>query len=124
MNQEVTPNSSIPALFEKLGVKEITPSDNFSIEYAEGFLTATINRDGGSVEVIRKHVEGGFTEITAYDPNIMDKELRDNVIFKLQKDGFSQSEIARRIGFTQATVSNVLRRLKAEQKESRSSGTG
>ena len=103
----------IPALFDQLGVAEkVTKNDKFSIEYAEGFLTATINRDGGNVEVIRKRLKGGFTEITSYDPNAMDREARNDVIAKLRKQGFSQSEIARRIGFTQATVSNVLRKLK------------
>ena len=103
----------IPALFDQLGLDKVTHTDKFSIEYAEGFLTATINRDGGNVEVVRKRLGGGFTEVTSYDPNTMDKQARNEVIAKLRTDGFSQSEIARRIGFTQATVSNVLRKLKA-----------
>jgi DNA-binding NarL/FixJ family response regulator len=112
---EIIPTSKskhpIPALFEQLGVEKVTRHDKFSIEYAEGFLTATINREGGSVEVIRKRLKGGFTEVTSFDPSTMDRNARGEVIAKLRKDGFSQSEIARRIGFTQATVSNVLRKL-------------
>ena len=45
-----------------------------------------------------------------YDPKKMEKKARDAVVIKLKADGFSQSEIARRIGVTQATVSNVLRK--------------
>jgi DNA-binding NarL/FixJ family response regulator len=108
------PKHPIPEMFTYLGVDKITPKDKFSIDYAEGFLTATINRNSGSVEVIRRHITGGFTEATSFDPSTMDKSARDEVIIKLRNDGFSQSEIARRIGFTQATVSNVLRRTKRE----------
>lgn len=55
--------------------------------------------------------------ISSLDPNTMDKQARNEVIAKLRKDGFSQSEIARRIGFTQATVSNVLRKLKEQDQD-------
>jgi DNA-binding NarL/FixJ family response regulator len=110
MPNDIASKHPIPAMFAHMGVEKITPKDKFSIEYAEGFLTATINRHNGSVEVIRRHMNGGFTEATSYDPKKMDKIARDEVIFKLRNDGFSQSEIARRIGFTQATVSNVLRK--------------
>jgi|SRR5471030_78321 len=108
------PPSAIQALFINLGIKTVKRHDRFSIEYAEGFLIVTINRGDGSgiVEVIRKRLDGGFIEATAFDPSMMEKHERDNVIMRLRKDGFSQSEIARRIGFTQATVSNVLRKMK------------
>ena len=113
MTNEITPSKHpIPALFAKLGIENVKPSDKFGIDYAEGFLTATINREGGRVEVVRKHLNGGFTEITSYDPNSMDKDQRNKVIAKLSGDGFSQSEIARRIGVTQSTISNVLRKPK------------
>ena len=88
----------IPEMFTYMGVEKITPKDKFTIEYAEGFLTATINRHNGSVEVIRRHMKGGFTEATSFDPKKMGKIARDDVIIRLRNDGFSQSEITRRIG--------------------------
>ena len=105
-------NAAIPAFFEFMGIKDVTPKDSFSVDYAAGFITATVNRKEGSIEVARKHFKGGFTEASLYDPNLMDKKSRDAVINKMRADGFTQSEIARRIGFTQATVSNVLRKPK------------
>lgn len=108
--------SPIQTLFMSLGVQKVKRYDKFSIEYAEGFLTVTINRGNGSgtVEVIRKRLDGGFIEMTAFDPSTMDRAERDTLIKKLKQDGFSQSEIARRIGFTQATVSNALRKISRE----------
>jgi DNA-binding NarL/FixJ family response regulator len=103
---------AIPAVFDFLGVSNVTPNDKFSIEYAAGFVTATVNRKDGGTEVVRKHIKGGFTEATSYDPALMDRQKRNEVIHQLRDDGFTQSQIARRIGFTQATVSNVLRKPK------------
>ena len=113
MKHDLIPAQSakaIPAVFEFLGVGKVSTKDRFSIEYAAGFVTATIDRRGGSTEVVRKHIKGGFTEVTSYDPELMDRKQRDEVIHQLRDDGFTQSQIARRIGFTQATVSNVLRK--------------
>lgn len=115
MKRELVPvqsSKAIPAVFEFLGVGRVSTKDIFSIEYAAGFVTATINRKDGSTEVVRKHIKGGFTEVTSYDPALMNRKQRDEVIHQLRDDGFTQSQIARRIGFTQATVSNVLRKPK------------
>ena len=68
MANDIAKKHSIPEIFTYMGVEKITPNDKFNIEYAEGFLTATINRHNGSVEVIRRHMNGGFTEATSYDP--------------------------------------------------------
>ena len=103
----------IPALFEKLGVESISTNDQFSIEYASGFLTATVKRPDGSVHVVRRSVgHNGFSQVSNFDPNKMSRDDRDHLIRTLSQDGLSQSEIARRIGFSQATVSNVLRKPK------------
>lgn len=100
-------------LFNTLGIECISKKDQFSIEYASGFLTATVKRPDGSVQIVRRSVgNDGFSQVTNFDPNKMSRDDRDNVIQSLSKDGLSQSEIARRIGFSQATVSNVLRKPK------------
>ena len=115
MNRDLVPSpnaKAIPALFEFLGISNVTPNDRFSIEYAAKFVTATVDRKDGGTEVVRKHIKGGFTQVSSYDPTQMDREQRDEVIHQLRSDGFTQSQIARRIGFTQATVSNVLRKPK------------
>lgn len=107
------PKAHIPALFEKLGIESISTNDQFSIEYASGFLTATVKRPDGSVHVVRRSVgHNGFSQVSNFDPNKMSRDDRDHLIRTLSQDGLSQSEIARRIGFSQATVSNVLRKPK------------
>lgn len=105
------PQLPIPTLFHNLGIEHISKNDQFSIEYASGFLTATVKRPDGSVQVARRSIgNSGFSQVTNFDPNKMSRDDRDHLIQTLSKDGFSQSEIARRIGFSQATVSNVLRK--------------
>ncbi|MDD3760452.1 MAG: helix-turn-helix domain-containing protein [Acidithiobacillus sp.] len=108
------PAAPIPALFDSLGIKQVSRKDQFSIEYASGFLTATVKHHDGSVHVVRRSIgNNGFSEVTTFDPNKMSRDDRDKLISRLSKDGFSQSEIARRIGFSQATVSNALRKQKS-----------
>ena len=105
------PKAALPALFENLGIGHVSRKDQFSIEYTSGFLTATVKRSDGSVQVVRRSVgNDGFSQVTNFDPNKMSRGDRDQLIHRLSQDGLSQSEIARRIGFSQATVSNVLRK--------------
>lgn len=108
------PTAPIPALFENLGFEHVSRNDQFAVEYAAGFLTATVKRPDGSVQVVRRSVgNNGFTEVSNFDPTKMDRDDRNSLIQRLSQDGLSQSEIARRIGFSQATVSNVLRKPKS-----------
>ena len=111
---DVKKQQSIPLLFAAMGIAKVTRKDAFTLEYAQDFLTATVTRENGAVEVVRKQLGGGFYEMSAYDPSRMDKKTRNKVIVALTEGGQTQSQIARRIGFTQATVSNVLRRHKKD----------
>lgn len=107
------PRGSIPALFDSLGVAPVSRRDQFAIEYSSGFLTATVKRQDGSVQVVRRSVgNDGFSQVSNFDPNKMSRDERNQVIQQLREDGLSQSNIAKRVGFSQATVSNVLRRKK------------
>jgi uncharacterized protein YerC len=101
----------IPTLFEALGVEPVTKDDAFSIEYDQGLLTATINRVAGPVEVVRRSVgHDGFHETTVFDPRAMTQQQRNDVISRLSHARMTQSEISRRTGVPQPTVSNVLRK--------------
>lgn len=103
--------ATIPALFDSFGIERVTTRDKFTIEYSDEFLTATVKRDSGKVETVRKHVKNqGFSEMTTFDPDRMTPAQRDTVICRLSGDGLTQNEIARRTGFSQSTVSNVLRK--------------
>ena len=108
-NDLIRSGKHVPALFESLGIESVSTKDTFSLEYAAGLLTATIRRQGGGVEVVRRSVKGGFSEITRFDPDGMSKQERNNLIHTLSAGRMTQSEIARRVGVSQATVNNVLR---------------
>ena len=113
MGNELTTKqkSSIPALFDSVGIENISTKDEFTIKYADEFLTMTVKRDDGKVETVRKHVKNpGFSEMTTFDPDRMTHAQRDTVIRRLSDDGLKQNEVAQLTGFSQSTVSNVLRK--------------
>ncbi len=101
----------IPALFEHMGIEKVTPKDKFTLEYSSNFLSATIKRASGKVEVVRMHTkQAGFSEMSVFEPTEMTKAQRDEIVHKLKSDGLSQSKIAQRLGISQANVSNILRK--------------
>ncbi len=109
-----SPKSPITSLFDDLGIGPVKRTDSFVIQYAEDIITVTKKSPDGSVQMVRKTLGNkGFTELVKFDPNELSKDQRNHIIERLSKDGLSQSEIARRIGFSQPTVSNVLRRKNA-----------
>ncbi len=114
MAKDLTPskNPLVSTLFSNVfGVESPTPQDKFSIDYASGLMTATVNRTNGIVEVVRRSVgHDCFTETTTFDASALTKNERNEIIYSLSDDRMSQSEIARRTGVSQATVSNVLRK--------------
>jgi hypothetical protein len=102
-------------IFDVLGVEPITRQDTFSIEYAPGLLTATINRANGPIEVVRRSIgHDGFAESTFFDPGALTREQRNDIICTFSDAHMTQSEIARRTGIHQTTVSNVLRKRRKE----------
>jgi hypothetical protein len=102
---------SVPDALSAFGISgRITTKDSFSVEYSNGLLVATVKKRSGSVQTIRRSVDGSFQETTLFDPDGVSKDDRNRLIKRLAKDRMTQSEIARRTGVSQATVSNVLRK--------------
>ncbi|USU07224.1 helix-turn-helix domain-containing protein (plasmid) [Sphingomonadaceae bacterium OTU29MARTA1] len=102
---------SVPDALGAFGINgRVSTKDSFSVEYSNGLLVATVKKKSGSVQTIRRSVDGSFEETMLFDPDGVSKEDRNRLIKRLAKDRMTQSEIARRTGVSQATVSNVLRK--------------
>ena len=102
---------SVPEALASLGIHgRITPSDAFSVEYSDGLLVATVRKKSGTIQTSRHSVDGSFQETSSFDPDGVSKEQRNRLIKRLADGRMTHSEIARRTGVSQATVSNVLRK--------------
>lgn len=102
---------SIPDALSSIGIRgRVSTKDSFSVEYSDGLLVATVRKRDGVVQTARRSVDGSFQETTTFDPDSVSKEQRNGLIKRLADGRMTQSEIARRTGVSQATVSNVLRK--------------
>jgi DNA-binding NarL/FixJ family response regulator len=102
---------SVPDVLGSIGITgRVSTKDAFSIEYSDGLLVATVRKKNGIVQTSRRSVDGSFQESTSFDPESISKEARNALIKRLAAGRMTQSEIARRTGVSQATVSNVLRK--------------
>ncbi|MDF8335500.1 ArsR/SmtB family transcription factor [Novosphingobium cyanobacteriorum] len=103
--------SSVPEALNSIGITgPVSTKDTFSIEYSDGLLVATVRKSNGVVQTSRRSVDGSFHESTLFDPESVSKDTRNALIKRLAAGRMTQSEIARRTGVSQATVSNVLRK--------------
>ena len=103
--------SSVPDALNSIGITgRVSTKDTFSIEYSECLLVTTVRKRNGVVQTSRRSVDGSFQESTSFDPESVSKEERNALIKRLAAGRMTQSEIARRTGVSQATVSNVLRK--------------
>ena len=99
----------VPALFEHLGIKQIKPSDRFWLTYRDGIFEARVKRKSGQTESVIKYVKGnGFSQMTAFDPDLMTKDDRNNLIRILYKNGERQTSLERKFGLSQAMISRIV----------------
>jgi hypothetical protein len=111
MGKEIVPVSTNPgpALFEQLGISRVKKSDQFTISYRDGFLEANVKRKSGKTETAVKHVRGdGFTQLTTFDPEGMDKNERNDLIKNKYAKGHTQSDLAKLFGLSQAMISRIV----------------
>ncbi len=103
-----TSNIPVPHIFSALGIEKISIEDEFIIKYKDGILEASVIRNFGTVESVKKHIKGGFNETVTFEPQKMDKEDRNNLIKKLHASGDTQKEIERKFGITQGMISRIV----------------
>lgn len=86
----------------------ILPTDKVTISYSHGFYEACIQKENGSTIIKKGYTKLGFEEMTAYDPNSLNKSDMINLVKTLYRSGTSQTEIAKKLGISQSTVSNYV----------------
>lgn len=86
----------------------ILPTDRVNISYSNGFYEANIQKEDGNVITKKGYTKLGFAEMTIYDPNLLDKSDIIDLVKNLYKGGISQTEIAKKLGISQSTVSNYI----------------
>lgn len=100
--------SAIPAVFDLFDMEKVSKKDEFFIKYKDGILEATVKREFGKVESVRRHIKGGFNEAVVFEPEKMDKNERNKLIRKLHANGDTQKELERKFGITQGMVSRIV----------------
>jgi hypothetical protein len=100
----------VPAVFEHLGLKNIKPSDELTLVFRNGLLEASVKHKSGLTETATKHIgSGGFHEMTSFDPHLMSKNERDDLIRSKHAKGERQSALAKTFGLSQAMISKIVR---------------
>lgn len=100
----------VPAALYFLGIEGVTPNDSFTLSYQDGMLEANVKRKNGKTEHVVKHVkDGGFSQITTFEPEKMTKDERNKVIRSRYEKGESQSDIAKKFGLSQARISSIVK---------------
>lgn len=111
LTSQLSPSTSpVNDFFKVLGIEKITREDGFCIQYKDGILEASVTRNGGTVESVKKHIKSGsgFSEMVVFEPNKMDKKDRDELIKKLHDKGDTQKELERKFGITQGMISRIV----------------
>ena len=86
------------------------PEDKMKIEYANGFLEATIKKPNGITTTHRYYSEDGFNKMKYFNSDTVDKETKKKLAITFhKKSGMSQTEIAAKLGIAQSTVSNYIK---------------
>lgn len=100
----------LPATFERLGLRNVKPSDELTLVLRNGILEASVKRKSGLTQTATMHVgSGGFKAMTEFDPKIMPKDERDALIRAKYSKGERQSALAKTFGMSQAMISKIVR---------------
>ena len=97
----------LPSFLSGLGISE---DDSIQVSYSGGVAECIIRTPDGRVITQRAFAQGSFKEFTEFDARGMDREEKRQLARTLRKRGkLTQTQIARQLGVSQATVSNYLR---------------
>lgn len=104
------PKHPLPATFERLGLKNVKPSDELTLVLRNGILEASVKPKSGPIKTVTLHVgSGGFKAMTEFDPHAMPKDERDALIRMKYSKGERQSALAKTFGMSQAMISKIVR---------------
>lgn len=87
------------------------PDDTVTIEYRGGFAEATVKKSDGRVFTQQVYSKGGFQAFTAFNPDQMTRKEMVSLVHQMKtRDKLTQTEIAKKLGISQSSVSNYLRK--------------
>lgn len=96
-------------MFNELGIREVSPEDEFHLSYKKQFLQVRVKRESGDTVVATRHVTGkGFRQITQFNPGDLSKAERNMQIHAMYDSGYTQAELSNIFGLSQAMISRVL----------------
>ena len=98
----------VPAVFESLGIPGVKPTDRFELSYKNGLIEASVKRTDGTTQTVVKTVNNGFSQMTQFNPDRMERQDRNELIRKLYEKGDSQKEISAKFGLSQAAISKIV----------------
>ena len=107
--------SNLPTRNTKISIPmQLEQGDIYTISGADNFAVMQIKKSNGMVQTatLKTNKTGALTQkvYTQYDPALQSIDDRKNTIKELKKSGLSQVEIAKMLGISQSTVSNVLKK--------------
>lgn len=98
---------ALPSFFSGLGISE---DDSIQVSYSGGVAECIIRTSDGRVITQRAFTQGSFAEFKELDTKAMDREEKRQLARTLRDCGhLTQTEIARQLGVSQATISNYLK---------------
>lgn len=90
----------------------IESTDSYTITGAENVAFVQVKKANGIIQTatLKTSTTGALKQriYTQYDPELQSIEERNKTIRNLKKSGMTQAEIAKIIGISQPTVSNIL----------------
>lgn len=89
--------------------------DSYTIKGGAGVAVAHIKKPSGEVHSIHVRANGGFQQMTIFNPNMMTITERRSLESNLHNSGHTQSEIADLVGVSQPTVAYDLKKLREEK---------
>lgn len=96
-------------LIESINQLSPTNDDHITCEFLDGVARFRIQRPNGEVLTQTKYFDSDYVEYTQFNGN-KDISRRQEIVDKMHNTGLTQREIGERLGVSQATVSNDIRR--------------
>lgn len=89
---------------------KIEEGDSYTITGSGNIAVMQVKKHDGTVQTATLKTMGALQKkiYTQYNPESKSTEERNNTIKKLKKSGLTQVDIAKMLGISQSTVSNVL----------------
>lgn len=89
--------------------------DSYVIKGGAGIAVAHVKKPTGEVFSVHVRANGGFRQMTHFDPSQMTVEERRELEHELYKRGHTQSDIADLVGKKQSTVAHDLKLIRQRE---------